>query len=204
MRRISSLALLLVAGLSAAALAQAPPAAPPTRIRGTVETFADHTLTIKERDGGTAKVALAPDFRMRAVVRRALADIKPGDMVGITSVAAAGGERKAVEVHLFPKDLRNVRIGEFPWDLGPGSLMTNGMVAEVSGPPEGRVLTVTYHGRQSEITVPADAAIVGFAPGSPSLLRPGATVFVIAQKLPDGSFAAPAVTAETNGVKPPM
>jgi hypothetical protein len=202
MGRVSFLTFVVVAGLTAAALAQAP-AAPPSRLRGTVETFAGRTLDIKQTDGSTVAVELAPDFKVRAVVRRRLADIKPGDMVGITSVPAAAG-RNAIEVHIFPRDLRNVRTGEFPWDLGPGSLMTNGMVARVSGPPQGRVLTVTYHGKQSQITVPPGASIVGFAPGDPSLLRPGATVFVLAQKRPDGSLAAAAVTAEKNGVKPPM
>jgi hypothetical protein len=202
MGRVSCLVFIAVAGLATAALAQAP-AAPPTRLRGTVESLAGHTLLIKETDGSTAKVTLAPDFTVRAVVPRTLADIKPGDMVGITSVPAAAG-RSAIEVHIFPKDLRNVRIGEFPWDRGSGSLMTNGMVAQVSGPPEGRMLTVTYHGKQSEITVPPGAAIVGFAPGDPSLLAPGAAVFVIARKEADGSFSAPGVTAEKNGVKPPM
>jgi hypothetical protein len=204
MRPVSSFAFLLVAVLATSAAAQTPPAAPPTRIRGTVEKLADHTLTVKERDGGSVPVVLAPDFTVRAVVHRSLADIGPGDMVGITSVPGPGGAPQAVEIHIFPKDLRNVRVGQFPWDLGAGSLMTNGAVAEVSGPPQGRVLTLTYHGKEAKITVPPAAAIVGFAPGSASLLQPGVAVFILARKLPDGDLAAVNVTAEKSGVKPPM
>jgi hypothetical protein len=46
--------------------------------------------------------------------------------------------------------------------------------------------------------------IVGYVPGDPSLLKPGAAVFVIAFKQPDGSLKAMRVTAERNGVKPPL
>jgi hypothetical protein len=204
MRPISSLAFALLVVFGAPAFAQAPPAGPPTRVRGTVEKFADHTLSVKQQDGDVVSIALAPDFKVRAVVRRTLADIKASDMVGITSVAGSGGTRLAVEVHIFPADLRNVRTGEFPWDLGSGSLMTNGEVAEVSGPPQGRVLTLTFHGKRAAITVPPGAAIVGFAPGSASLLQPGAAVFILAHKGASGGLMADGVTAEKNGVKPPM
>jgi hypothetical protein len=203
MRSTSLFAFTVIVTLATSAVAQAPPAAPPTRVRGTVEQLADHTLTVKSRDGSSVSIALAPDFKVRAVVAKTLADIKPGDIVGITSVAGPGGGQQAVEVHILT-GIPNPRMGQFPWDLSPGSLMTNGAVAQVSGPPQGRVLTLTYHGKQAEITVPPEAPIVAFAPGSPSLLQPGAAVIVFAQKLPDGSLTAPGVTAEENGVKPPM
>ena len=41
-------------------------------------------------------------------------------------------------------------------------------------------------------------------PGDPSLLQPGATVVIFALKKPDGSLTAARVTAEKDGVKPPM
>jgi hypothetical protein len=204
MRLVSSFALVLVAALAVPAFAQAPPAGTPTRIRGTVDKLADHTLTVRAREGGSVSVALAPDFKVRAVVAQTLADIKTGDVVGITSIKGPDGAQQAVEVHILPKNIPNLRTGQFPWDLGPGSLMTNGAVAQVGGPPQGRVLTLAYHGKQAEIMVPPGAPIVGFAPGDPSLLQPGAAVVVFAQKLPDGSLTAAAVTAEKDGVKPPM
>jgi hypothetical protein len=37
-----------------------------------------------------------------------------------------------------------------------------------------------------------------------SLLKPGATIFIVAQKQPDGSLTAARVTAEKDGVKPPQ
>jgi hypothetical protein len=41
-------------------------------------------------------------------------------------------------------------------------------------------------------------------PGDASLLKPGAAIFTGALKKPDGSLSATRVTAEKDGVKPPM
>lgn len=204
MRSTSIFAAILLTAVTAPAIAQAPPAAPPSRIRGTVEKFDNHMLTIKSRDGSPVTVALAPDFTVRAVVAKTLADIKPGDKVGITSVPGSDGARQAIEVHIFPASMRTVRLLELPWDLGPGSLMTNATVAEVSAAPQGRMIKVILKGKESEIAVPPGTPIVTYGPGDAALLTPGAAVFVIARRQPDGGLAAASVTAEKNGVKPPM
>jgi hypothetical protein len=204
MRPSSFVAIVFVAALAMPAFAQAPPPAPPMRIRGTVEKLDGHILTVKPRDGGPVTVTLAPDFTVRAVVARTLADIKPGDKVGITSVKNSDGARRALEVHIFPASLPAVRMGEFPWDLGPDSLMTNAAVAQVSDAAQGRVIKVALNGKETAITVPPGTPIVTYEPGDAALLQPGAAVFVIARKQPDGSLTAAGVTAERNGVKPPM
>ena len=185
------------------AFAQAP-AAPPTRIRGTVESLKDDVLTVKSRDGQDVHIALAPKFVVRGVAKRTLADIKTGDYVASTSMKGTDGKLHAVEVHIFPEAMRGTAEGQFPWDLVPNSLMTNATVTGIAKAAKGDVLTVSYKGKTSEIEVGPDVPIVGYVPGDASLLKPGAAVFVIAMKKPDGSFSAPAVTAEKDGVKPPM
>jgi hypothetical protein len=195
MRRSLSFALVLIAALATSAYAQAPP----TRIRGTVETFNDHTLRVKARDGSTVSITLAPDFKVRAVVARTLADIKPGDKVGITSVNGS-----AIEVHIFPASMTNVPMRQLPWDLGPGSLMTNAPVLAVSGAAQGRTIKLTLNGKEWAFAVPEGTPIVTYGPGDVSLLKPGAAVFVIARKEADGGLSAAFVTAEKDGVKPPM
>jgi hypothetical protein len=186
------------------ALSQTPSSAPPVRIRGTVERLGDHRLIVKARDGTTVPIGLAPNFVVVAVQPEAITDIKAGEMIGITSIKGPAGGQQAVEVHIFPKEMRGVRVGQFAWDLEPQSLMTNAMVAKISGPPQGRVVRMSYGGKVTQITIPSGVPIVAFVPGSPALLKPGAAVFVIAQKKPDGSLTAARVTAEKNGIKPPM
>jgi hypothetical protein len=201
MRSKSFLTAVFVAVLALSAAAQNPP----TRIRGTVEKLDGQTLMVKSRDGQSLPIALAPDFTVRAVVAKTIADIKPGDFVASTSVKGPDGKLRAIEVHILPESLRGVaREGQFPWDLVPDSLMTNATAAQITSAPQGQVIKVTYKDGEAEVTLPPGTPIVGYVPGDPSLLKPGAAVFIIAQKGGDGSLTASAVTAEKDGVKPPM
>jgi hypothetical protein len=203
MRSTPILAFGLLALLAAPALAQAPPASR-MFVRGTVEKLAGDNLTVKSRDGQDLSITLKPNFPVRAVVAKSLSDIKAGDYVASTSLRQPDGSLKAIEVHFFPESMRGTAEGQFPWDLAPHSLMTNATVAQVATAPQGRIIKVTYKGKESEIMVPSGIPIVGYAPGDANLLQPGAAVFLVAQKKPDGSLAAAGVTAEKDGVKPPM
>ena len=198
------LLMLLLGVVAAPALAQAPPATRPTPVRGTVERFADHTLAVNSRDGATITVTLAPKFTVRTVVAKTLADIKPGDKVGITSIKGSDNARQAVEIHVLPTNLPNIRMAEFPYDLLPESLMTNAEVAQVASTPQGRMIKVTFNGKEEEFAVPAATPIVGYGPGDPGMLQPGKAIALFARKQPDGALTAAGVTVEKNGVKPPM
>jgi hypothetical protein len=208
MRKFLLLAITICLLLAWPASAQAPPQGASdgtrTRIRGTVEKFDDHTLTVKSRDGQQMMIALAPDFTVQGVARRSLADIKAGDYVASTSVKGADGKLQAVEIHIFPEAMRGVAEGQQPWDLVPDSLMTNATVSGITAAPQGQVLKVTYKGGEAEVIVGPDTPIVTYVPGDPGLLKPGAAIFCIAQKKPDGTLTAARVTAEKDGVKPPM
>ncbi len=201
MRSQPFLAAIFVTALALSAAAQNPPA----RNRGTIEKLDGQTLIVKSRDGQSLSIALAPNFTVRAVVAKTVADIKPGDFVASTSVKDPDGKLRAIEVHILPESLRGVaREGQFPWDLVPDSLMTNATAAQITSAPQGQVIKVTYKDGEAEVTIPPGTPIVGYVPGDPSLLKPGATVFITAQKSADGSLTASGVTAEKDGVKPPM
>ena len=194
----------LMALLALPAGAQNPLAGTPTRIRGTVEKLDGQNLTVKSREGPELTIALAPNFTVSAVVKKSLADIKTGDFVGAASTKGTDGKLHALEVLIFPEAMRGTGEGERPWDLTPDSLMTNATVAGIATAAQDQVLKVTYKGGDSEITVAPNTPIVTFAPGDASLLKPGAAVFIGALKKPDGSLSASRVTAEKDGVKPPM
>ena len=204
MRR-SSLLLVAVAGLVALpALAQNPPAAPPMRIRGTIEKLDGKALTIKSRDGSELKVTLADNVQVAYLVKKSMADIKTGDYLASTGIKGSDGKIHAIEVRIFPEALRGVGEGQYPWDLKPDTVMTNATAGTITKEGAGNVVSVTYKGTTSDYVIDPDTPILTYAQGDTSLLVPGAAVFIIAPKKDDGSITAARVTVEKDGVKPPM
>jgi hypothetical protein len=67
-----------------------------------------------------------------------------------------------------------------------------------------RVMTVQYKGGEKKILVPPSAVVVAFTPSDKSQLKPGAKIFCVAQKQPDGSLAAARVNVGLKGQTPPM
>jgi hypothetical protein len=194
----------LIALATVPALAQNAPQGTPTRIRGTVEKLDGQNLTVKSREGPELTIVLAPNFTVAYLVKKSLADVKSGDFVATTSTRGTDGKNHSVELRIFPEAMRGLGEGQYAWDLEPDSLMTNATVTGIAGAPQGQTLKVSYKGGESEIVVGPDTPVFSYGSGDASLLKPGAAVFVVALKKPDGSLAASRVTAEKDGVKPPM
>jgi hypothetical protein len=194
----------LIALIALPAMAQNAQQGTPTRIRGTVEKLDGQNLTVKSREGSELTIVLAPNFTVTYLVKRNLADIKSGDFVATTSAKGTDGKNHSVELRIFPEAMRGLGEGQYAWDLMPDSLMTNATVTGIAGPPQGQTLKVSYKGGESEIIVGTETPIFGYGTGDASLLKPGAAVFIVALKQPDGSLTASRVTAEKDGVKPPM
>jgi hypothetical protein len=201
MRANALLVAVLMAALSGAAFAQAPQGTP-TNVRGTIVKLDGQVLAVKSPSGPVA-VKLAPNVSVRTAVREKLSDIHPGDFVGATAVPGADGMLHAVEVHFFPANAP-IPDSQFPWDLRPGSLMTNAHVTGVAKAPQGQMLSLDYKKGTAQIIVGPKTPIVGPGPGTTDDLKPGKAVFMVARKSDDGTLTAANVTVEKNGVKPPM
>ena len=185
---------------SSAAMAQP---APTQRLRGTVESFDGRLLVMKERSGETLSLALADNFAVNEVLPIELTAIQPNSFVGIASMPQADGGLRALEVLVFPEAARGTGEGHYPWDLQPGSMMTNATVADVAAVAQGRQLRLRYKDGEKTVSVPAEVPVVTFKPGDKSLLVPGAKVMVTAQ-LRDGKPTAMRALAGRNGFTPPM
>jgi hypothetical protein len=198
MRSTSLFAFIVIAALTATAFAQVP-----TRIRGTVDKIDGHLLSVKQRDGQIATIMLAPKVTIQYLVKRSLADIKPGDFVASTGIRGKDGKIHAIEARIFPAAFPPGGR-QFAWDLTPDSVMTNATVGTVTKTPEGEVLHVKFTGGESEYIVGPDVPIFAPVPGDTSLLKPGLAVFVLALKQADGSFTSTRLYVEKDGIKPPM
>jgi hypothetical protein len=203
MRALLIPAAFVALALPAAAQAPTAPAAQPVHLRGKVVSLEGNTLTIAKREGGNAVVNLPPTWSVAVVKAIKAEDIKAGSFIGTTEKPTGEGAGSSLEVHVFPPGVK-MGEGHYPWDLEPGSTMTNGTVDTVVTGVSGRELTVSYKGGSRKVTVPANAPIVSFAMGAHDLVKPGASVFVIAAPKPDGSFAAGSVTVGDGATPPPM
>ena len=197
---IGGFAVLLLAG-TATVFAQVNPA---VRIRGTIEKVDGDILTVKSREGDTLTVYLSADYTVGTVVKASLADIKKGSFVGTTAIPQKDGTLKALEVHIFPESQRGTGEGFKPWDLTPGSTMTNATVTSSVNSVDGRSLVLTYKGGEKTVVIPPNIPIVMNAPAEKSDVVAGAPISVgNARKLPDGTLQASRITVGKNGVAPP-
>ena len=199
---ISGLLLLQLMFAASTGFAQAPPA-PTQRLRGTVTSFGDGTLVMLERSGETLRLKLDPKFAVNEVVPIELSAITPGSFIGAAAMPQADGTQRALEVLVFPEAARGSGEGHYPWDLQPGSTMTNATVADLAASADGRTLKLRYKDGEKTLVVPLGVPVVTFKPGDVSLLVPGAKVLVTAQ-LRDGQPVATRAVAGRNGFAPPM
>ena len=140
-----------------------------TRVRGTIAAFDGVTLSVQ--GGGLIRV----DDKTEIVFAQpiALADIKPGDFLGVTSVKAADGALTAYDVRRFPQALNP---GHRPLDGRDDQTMTNATVGAVVQSASGRDLVLVYSGGTQQIKVPPEASVSELVAGNKSQLVPGAAV----------------------------
>jgi hypothetical protein len=204
---MKKLALLLVAigpMIALPAVAQTPGAAERARVAGTVEKLDGNRLSVNEAGSGIQTVMLSADAQIYGVEKRRLSDIKPGDFVASGGVRGTDGKIHAVELRIFPEAMRGVGEGQRPWDVRPEGVMTNATVGTVAQTTDGGIVHVTYKGGESEYVVGPDVPVLAYVLADRTLLKTGAAVVTIAVKQPDGGLLTSRVTAEKEGVKPPM
>ena len=198
----------VVAQAQTAPAPAAPAAAPaprpvPNFIRGKVTGLEGNVLTVATREGGVAVVKLTPDWTVTEVKPVSPDAIQKGSFIGTTEVDKPDGTGMSLEVHVFPPGVK-MGEGHYPWDLKPGSNMTNGTIDNVVSGVSGRTVDVSFPGGVRHVEIPANIPIVQFGLGDKALLKPGAGVFIGAVKQADGTYITNRVTTGANGVNPPM
>jgi len=188
----------IIAAWCAAATAQG------VRVRGTIEKADGNVLTLKSSDGAQLKLTLTDDARIVAVVKASMADIKEGTFLGSAAMPQADGTQKALEVHIFPEQMRGTGEGHRPYAPVPNSTMTNGSAAGmmVAG-VEGSTIVVKYKEGEKKIVVPAGVPIVRYEIGGKGDLKAGAPFTVLAAtKKADGTLEANRINVGRDGVVP--
>jgi hypothetical protein len=183
------------------------PKGKPVTIRGKISAVEGENLKVAT-SSGEVMVRLPENVRIGGVTVAKLSDITAGSYVGTAAVKQDNGNLKALEVHIFPEEGRGTGEGHRPWDLTPGSTMTNANVEKVERTSvekvQGQMLTLKYKDGEAKVFVPPETPIVKNVSGDRSLLKPGVGVYIAATRGDDGTITATRVAAGINGVMPPM
>ncbi|WP_424594553.1 hypothetical protein [Bradyrhizobium sp.] len=192
----------MVAASSFCAIAQQPPT--PSRVRGTIEGVDGDVLAVKSRSGEDVKLRMTGDIRVVGIIKIALSDIKVGSFIGTTTVPGPDGSQNAVEVHVFPEEMRGTGEGSRPYDLRPNSTMTNATVDQSVVGNDGHTLLIKYKDGEKKVLVSPETPVVTYVPADRSDLKPGARIIAFMKKLPDGSLETNRVSVGRDGLTPPM
>src|SRR5207237_2948972 len=143
------------------AIAAAQPA-PTVRVKGTIEKVDGNVLTLKTA-AGEEKLTLAGNAQIVAVVKASMADIKENTFLGSAAMPQPDGSQKALEVHIFPEQMRGTGEGHRPYAPVPNSTMTNGSTSgmTVAG-VDGSTIVVKYKEGEKKIVVPPGVPIVRY------------------------------------------
>ena len=171
------------------------------RLRGTITAVEGNALSVRSREGENLTLQMPDNVAVAVAKAIRFEDIKQGDYVGATTRKQPDGSMVAIEVHYLAP---TVPQGQTPWDLEPGSTMTNANVAAAVAATGTRELMLEFKGGSQKITVPESAALVRAVPGTRADLKPGEYVFAIVQKGADGKLTAPRIQVSKDGVKPPQ
>ena len=192
-------AVMVVASVLAAIAQQ-----PPTRVRGTIEHVDGDVLSVRSRSGEDVKLRMTSDVRLVGIVQISLAEIKLGSFIGTTTVPGPDGRQNAVEVHVFPENMRGTGEGSRPYDLRPNSTMTNATVAEQVTANDGQTLLIKYKDGEKKVTVSPDTPVVTYVAADRADLKADAKIIAFVKQLPDGSFETNRISIGRDGLTPPM
>jgi hypothetical protein len=161
-------------------------------------------LAVKPASGEQAKVMLADNALIVAVVKATLAEVREGTFLGSAAIPQADGTQKAVEVHIFPEAMRGTGEGHRPYPPLANGTMTNGTASGATvAAVDGSTITVKYTGGEKKIIVSPDAPIVRYEIGGKTDLKPGAHFTVLAaSKKPDGTFETSRINVGRDGAVP--
>lgn len=192
----ATLAVALVAASCGAAMAQA--------VRATIEKVDGNVLALKAGDGTELRLTLTENAMVVAVVKASMADIKEGTFLGSAAMPQSDGTQKALEVHIFPEQMRGAGEGHRPFAPVPNGTMTNGAVTTptVVG-VDGHTIVVKYKDGEKTIVIPPNVPIVRYEVGGKGDLKAGARVTVSAPvRKPDGTLEASRINVGRDGVVP--
>lgn len=203
---------LLIASVLGFALVAQELAAEQENIRGQITAVDGSLIQVRSSSGKTERVRLNDATTVLSLKPASFIDVDFGAYVG--SVSERMGDRyspiyrdslswlhKGFELRIIDESLRGIALGHMKWDLTPQSVMTHGWVDDL----EIRVLSIKYgptEEEETDVEVGRDVPVHKLSLGDQSLVKPGAHVFVGANRAPDGTAVALFLMVGIDGAVP--
>jgi hypothetical protein len=173
-------------------------------IRGEVTSVSADEITITARNGTRTVVKLPEQAKVLDVSKANISAIQDNSYIGIAAAPAAQGKLKALGVMVFPEGARGLNEGQFPWDKGSRSTMTNATVAGVAHKTSATEIEVRFGDKIRTVVIDQGTVIGQFVPGPRDLINPKSKVMIIAEPGDTGTPVADMVMVGRDGFMPPI
>ena len=167
--------------------------------RGTIASFDGKALGVSLRDGSVVMVDVPESLPISATAAFTLADVKPGMVLGVTTLQRADGTTVAIDVRPIPATAQQ---GLSAYDLQPQSTMTNAVLEAAVASANAHELLLNYKTGTVKVVVPPGTPMSRAVPGTRSDLVVGEAVYVASRRNEAQGFTAVRVQVGKNGIKP--
>ena len=167
--------------------------------RGTIASFDGKVLGVTLRDGQSVLIDLPEGLPISATDRFSMEDVKPGMVLGVTTMNRADGSKVAIDVRPISSTAPQ---GLSPYDLQPQSTMTNAVLEAAVLSTESHELVLNYKSGSVKVLVPKGTPMSRAIPGARSDLILGQTVHVASRRNEANGYTAVRVQVGKNGVNP--
>ncbi len=187
--------------------------AEPDHIRGQITSVEDSSLVVETVDGKTLRLEITDDLTVISLAKGRFTDVDFGTYVGSVAVRldkyspiirdSAVWLHRGFELRIIDEQLRGIALGEKPWDLAPGAIISHGWVDDL----EIRVLSIKWGPTdydETDVEIPPDAPVHRMSLGNRNLIKTGAHVFVGAQKEAGDRYVAVFVFVGKDGIVPAL
>ncbi len=167
--------------------------------RGTIASYDGKVLGVALRDGQKVLVDLPEGLLISTTERFSMADVKPGMVLGVTTINRADGAKVAIDIRPISAAAPQ---GLSAYDLQPQSTMTNAVLEAAVTSLDTHELVLNYKTGSVKVLVPTGTPMSRAAPGVRSDLILGASVYVASRLNETNGYTAVRVQVGKNGVNP--
>jgi hypothetical protein len=167
--------------------------------RGTIASYDGKVLGITLRDGQSVWIDLPEGLPISATERFSMEDVKPGMVLGVTTVNRADGTKVAIDVRPISPTAPQ---GLSAYDLQPQSTMTNAVLEAAVLSSDTNEFVLNYKTGSVKVLVPKGTPMSRAVPGSRADLVLGQSVYVASRRNDANGYTAVRIQVGKNGVHP--